>query len=170
MSTKYLQFLLFFGLILQNGWIGVLQMRVIRWLLSILFVVLLVMAAVFLWRHFHKTDVTVKKPSVTISTPTTKPKSLPGDTSSSSGTASSTERSSTSSTTPPTTTTTTSGNSASSNGPSSASTSPTATPTTAAGSTKLSATGPEDTLWVFAGATIAGTIGYQIVLRRRQTA
>lgn len=141
-------------------------MRVLRWLLSVLFIVLLVMAAIFLWRHFHKSDVTVQKPTVTISAPTTnKPKTLPGDTSSSSSSTSSTNQSSSTTATAPT-----SNSSANTNSSNSASTSTSPTTTAAAANPKLSATGPEDTLWVFAGATIVGTIGYQIVLRRRVAA
>jgi hypothetical protein len=35
------------------------------------------MAAIFLWRHFHKTDVTVKKPTVSISSNNKKPSTSP---------------------------------------------------------------------------------------------
>ena len=143
-------------------------MRVLRWLLSIMFVILLVMAAIFLWRHFHKTDVTVKKPTVSISSNNKKPSTLPGDSGNSSSTSTnsgsvgsnSTSSSASSASSTPTGGTSATGSTANAN-----------TGTTASASNaNLTATGPEDTLWVFAGATVVGTVGYQVVMRRRQSA
>ena len=143
-------------------------MRVLRWLLSFIFVILLVMAAIFLWRHFHKTDVTVKKPTVSISSNNKKPSTLPGDSGNSSSTSTnsgsvgsnSTSSSASSASSTPTGGTSATGSTANAN-----------TGTTASASNaNLTATGPEDTLWVFACATIVGTVGYQVVMRRRQSA
>ena len=143
-------------------------MRVLRWLLSFIFVILLVMAAIFLWRHFHKTDVTVKKPTVSISSNNKKPSTLPGDSGNSSSTSTnsgsvgsnSTSSSASSASSTPTGGTSATGSTANAN-----------TGTTASASNaNLTATGPEDTLWVFAGATVVGTVGYQVVMRRRQSA
>ncbi|MCA9326358.1 hypothetical protein KC976_02025 [Candidatus Saccharibacteria bacterium] len=126
------------------------------------------MAAIFLWRHFHKTDVTVKKPTVSISSNNKKPSTLPGDSGNSSSTSTnsgsvgsnSTSSSASSASSTPTGGTSATGSTANAN-----------TGTTASASNaNLTATGPEDTLWVFAGATVVGTVGYQVVMRRRQSA
>ena len=150
-------------------------MRVLRWLLSFMFVILLVMAAIFLWRHFHKTDVTVKKPIVSISSNNKKPSTLPGDSGNSSSTSTNSgsvgSNSTSSSTSSASSTPTGATNTASQVTSATGSTANASTGTTASASNaNLTATGPEDTPWVFAGATIVGTVGYQVVMRRRQSA